>query len=489
MEKFTIVIPTLNRCTTLADTLETCVSQEDENFRVLVSDNLSNDSTRDVVDDFQRRDRRVERIQPPGRLGMAEHYEFALGHVREGFLMILGSDDGLLPGAIPRARAHLRNHPDVLALHAVHGAMFHYPDFNGEDAGLLHLRVRPRLEMRTSRDWLARVARSECHIGELPQPYGRAFIHTSLLKQIMERTGRYVHSSIPDFSLAAGMGAVTDKYLFVSPCFAINGLSPAGTGASMIYPSANRDVEKEFFSQNGTPIHPLVNYTRSEIVLIGEVLLQARDAKLLPPDFPIAWDRMIARAYLQLRQARWSEADRSAGIEALGILARTMGCPGVIESALQAPTLQLWKHGLPFDLAWHDDPWDFILDTRPLNVKGVHEAARLAGVLMQAAEASERSPLRAADATSDEALQWAVLSMAGQNSALRLKIQSLTAESERRAGERDRAKMKHATLTAKRDRERERARNARTSRPWLPRLLKGTTSWLPKWLRARRRDF
>src|SRR4051812_19525924 len=95
MEKFTVIIPTLNRCETLAHTLETCVAQQDESFRILVSDNLSDDGTCAVVREFCRRDPRVELIQPPHRMGMSAHYEFALSYVQDGFLMLLGSDDGL----------------------------------------------------------------------------------------------------------------------------------------------------------------------------------------------------------------------------------------------------------------------------------------------------------------------------------------------------------------------------------------------------------
>ena len=454
METFTVIVPTLNRCQTLAHVLESCIVQQDERFRIVVSDNHSSDGTAEVIKEFQQRDSRVEYIRPPEQLGMAEHYEFALNHVREGFILILGSDDGLLPGAIQRARAAHDAYPHILAIHAVHGAMFHYPEFQGEDAGFMHMRFSPRVEIRRSSEWLGRVARSECHIGELPQPYCRTFVHASLFKRILERSGRYIHSPIPDFSMAANLGAVSEEYLYVSPCFAITGLSPAGTGASMIYPSADRKAEQRFFQLNGTPIHPKVAYTRSEMLLIGEVLLRAKEAGLLPSDFAISWDKMLARAFLQLKTAHWSEEDRQKGIDAIKAVGRNMGCPEVLDSVESHPTLRAWKHSLPFNLDWHDDPWEFIFDTRPLKISGIHEAARFAEVLIQAGVKAEAHPLHLPHATEEEIRNWGLLQLAKQNAKLRAELERSVAESERRGAERDKAKAKVSALEHKLERAR-----------------------------------
>ena len=79
---FTILIPTMDRAATVVDTIRTCLSQEDENLRIIVSDNASTDDTMEVVRSFS--DARLSYINPGRRLGMSEHWEFALAYVPDG---------------------------------------------------------------------------------------------------------------------------------------------------------------------------------------------------------------------------------------------------------------------------------------------------------------------------------------------------------------------------------------------------------------------
>ena len=64
----TIIIPTRNRCDTLAGTLKTCVEQNHDSLSIVVSDNCSDDNTRDVVHSFH--DERIRYLRTPNRLSM-----------------------------------------------------------------------------------------------------------------------------------------------------------------------------------------------------------------------------------------------------------------------------------------------------------------------------------------------------------------------------------------------------------------------------------
>ena len=96
--KFTIVIPTRERCDVLASSLRTCVCQDYGNFEIIVSDNFSQDRTREIVESFG--DSRIRYINTGRRVSIAENWEFALAHIHSGYLTYLGDDDGLLPGAL-----------------------------------------------------------------------------------------------------------------------------------------------------------------------------------------------------------------------------------------------------------------------------------------------------------------------------------------------------------------------------------------------------
>ena len=77
---FTVVIPTRERCDTLEHTLRTCVMQEYTNLEIIVSDNYSQDHTREVVEYFK--DSRIRYINTGKRISMSDNYEFALSHVK-----------------------------------------------------------------------------------------------------------------------------------------------------------------------------------------------------------------------------------------------------------------------------------------------------------------------------------------------------------------------------------------------------------------------
>src|ERR1700730_8219293 len=99
----TVIIPTRNRCETLWATLKTCVEQDTDNLSIVVSDNCSEDDTREVVHSFT--DTRVRYLNTGARLSMTGNFEFALHHAGSGYVCFLGDDDGLMPGAIRRVES------------------------------------------------------------------------------------------------------------------------------------------------------------------------------------------------------------------------------------------------------------------------------------------------------------------------------------------------------------------------------------------------
>jgi glycosyltransferase involved in cell wall biosynthesis len=91
-------VPTRERCDTLIHTLSTILAQDYDNFSVLVSDNASNDDTRQKVEGLN--DSRIIYINTRHRVSMSENWEFALNNVKYGWVTVLGDDDGLLPGSL-----------------------------------------------------------------------------------------------------------------------------------------------------------------------------------------------------------------------------------------------------------------------------------------------------------------------------------------------------------------------------------------------------
>ncbi len=101
--KFTVIIPTRERAATLKHAIESCIAQQYENLEILISDNASEDNTRDVVHEF--RDSRIRYINPGHRVSMVENFEFAFSHVQDGYVVSIGDDDGLVVDSLQKTDA------------------------------------------------------------------------------------------------------------------------------------------------------------------------------------------------------------------------------------------------------------------------------------------------------------------------------------------------------------------------------------------------
>ena len=108
--KITILIPTKNRAVWLEKCLETCLDQDWTDCGLLISDNVSMDHTKEVVSRFQDR-LPITYVNPGQRLGMTEHWEFAIPYATGEYLCIIGDDDGIVPHGLEEMKKLLQLHP------------------------------------------------------------------------------------------------------------------------------------------------------------------------------------------------------------------------------------------------------------------------------------------------------------------------------------------------------------------------------------------
>lgn len=304
-ETITVLVPTRERSDTLKDCLSTCVSQADDNLRILVSDNASQDATSAVVKGFQARDRRVEYINPGARLGMPEHWEFAVEHVRDGFVIVIGDDDALFPDAIAAMREILKSHPKTRAISWPY-SFYGYPSLFTPAKNHLALAFDEQSEIRKSDEWLAKLAAFETFYFELPMVY-HGLVHTSVLDRIRSRTGRVISALNPDIYLVIAVAASTECYYRLSRSLSLCGTSRNSTGASAFAQHGASPIVRAFFNETRLPLHPSVPYLPSVPVFVLESLLQARDAGLMPDDVRIAYERCVSLAFTELYSAGYSE--------------------------------------------------------------------------------------------------------------------------------------------------------------------------------------
>lgn len=250
-----LLIPTRNRLDTLKATLATALEgQNYDRYTVLVSDNASTDATKDYV--LSLSDPRVRYINTGQPCSMAQNYEFALENVEErsGWVMLIGDDDGLVPGAVERAAELIvREQPE--AIRSV-PCSYAWPSLTGLPWGRLGVPVGSRMRVCDAQRALRRVLSGQQSYHQLPMIYQGGVLPIPLLDRIKRIRGRFFQSCIPDVYSAMAITSSIHSYLLVDEPLAINGLSGHSIGMSQ-----GRDrfhggsPAHRFRSENNIPFH------------------------------------------------------------------------------------------------------------------------------------------------------------------------------------------------------------------------------------------
>jgi len=275
MEKYTVIIPTRDRAETLEATLRTCLRQTYANFEIIVSDNCSDDNTKEIVEGL--RDPRIIYINPGRRLSMSGNFEFALGHVTDGFIMFIGSDDGIMPDAINYVDSIVKKYKvDAVSCQQATYVWPNFPDI--KIAGRLTFgESRRDVEIRSSKEWIAKALSFQSHYCfDLPNLYC-GFVHKRVIDKAY-KDGAYFRSITPDAYSAFATAIFVDNYAFSFRPFSIAGASVKSNGASALHSSGDSKESNKFYSENDIKLSEgFVNCPSFEITC-AETFVQVANA-------------------------------------------------------------------------------------------------------------------------------------------------------------------------------------------------------------------
>lgn len=281
-KKYTIVIPTRERADTLQHSLRTCTTQDYDNLTILVSDNFSQDNTREIVQSFK--DPRIQYINTGRRLSMSHNWEFALSHVQDGFVTYLGDDDGLLPGCIQET-------DDIIATTGVKAVnMNPAPDFylwpsyfNRQQANFMKVSFQRGITIKEGKKELHRVLTCREDYLKLPFVYN-SFVSMEAVRQVTQITKTFFRSQIPDIYSGIALANVVGPYVLAHKRLRLSGASSHSTGMSQFnYGTNNKSMDK-FASEPNIPFHSTLQYCPSYSYLIAESFMQSFDAGLNPDE-------------------------------------------------------------------------------------------------------------------------------------------------------------------------------------------------------------
>lgn len=111
--KVSVCIPTYNYGRFIPDAIESVLGQTFSDFELLVVDNCSTDNTRELVENYSRRDARVAYFCNEANLGMVGNWNRCLEHASGEYVKILCADDLLVPNCLERQVLELDRHPAV----------------------------------------------------------------------------------------------------------------------------------------------------------------------------------------------------------------------------------------------------------------------------------------------------------------------------------------------------------------------------------------
>lgn len=272
-ELFNIIIPTRERADTLIHALQTVVSQDYENLNIIVSDNFSQDNTKDVVASFA--DKRIKYINTGKRVSMSHNWEFALSHVTGGWVSIIGDDDGLLPNALKRVNEII----DATGASAITSPWCHYywPNLEINSSSELTIPMGSGWEIRNSQEWLSRVMNGDANYIDLPWIYTGGFVHFSVLNNARSASGTFFQSCVPDVYSAIALASIGTPYVYLKEPVAIAGVSRHSNGASCLGINNEKKPEELFYSEGNIPFHHRFGSERISSIpmLVYESYLQA----------------------------------------------------------------------------------------------------------------------------------------------------------------------------------------------------------------------
>ncbi|WP_081649718.1 glycosyltransferase family 2 protein [Fodinicurvata sediminis] len=246
-----VIIPTKNRAETLFYTIQTVINQDDSIIKqIIVSDNLSTDNTREVINSFN--DYRIKYIRPPQRLGMSEHWEFALSHINTEWVCIIGDDDGLTPFFTNLLHRILKKSPCKAI--STKQCSYKWPD---QKYGHGFIKYNNINEIRSTKKYISSLIKGKISHKELPWIYTGGIVHKDIINTIKNKTGDFFLSIIPDIYSVFAISSVLDKYYYTDYPLFIGGTSKYSTGQSQMKPK-NNTIFQEFLKENNKLFLPFL---------------------------------------------------------------------------------------------------------------------------------------------------------------------------------------------------------------------------------------
>ena len=303
--RFTVIIPQKDRSEYLIHTLRTCMIQDYPNFEIIVGDDCSEDNTVEMVRELQKQDPRIKLLAHDHHVGMRMNFELALAEVKEGYVMALGGDDGLVPGCIWRMYEIIKETGTELLTWSQAG--YRYPiEYGNNSLFTVPRKTFDGIKMVKSTAFLNKIAKSMNYMTvDCPMFYIKGVASTRLVEKVKARTpdGCFYYCPTPDGFSGVVLAGEVEKYAYTREPLSINGDTTKSQGRN--YKRTDEKSKKEsqqFFEDNArkTMHTELASQQYSPLVTLmtADYLLTARDLPGWPGKFDMfTWEHLIRKTF------------------------------------------------------------------------------------------------------------------------------------------------------------------------------------------------
>ena len=98
-----ILMATYNGEKYLKEQIESILNQTHKDFRLIISDDCSRDSTREILSKYAKKDKRIKIYKQEKNLGYVKNFEFLLSKVENEYYMFSDQDDVWLPDKVKKS--------------------------------------------------------------------------------------------------------------------------------------------------------------------------------------------------------------------------------------------------------------------------------------------------------------------------------------------------------------------------------------------------
>lgn len=271
-----VIIPTRERAETLKYAIKTALNQKSNAFEVIVSDNFSQDNTREIVESFS--DPRLRYVNTGRRLSMCDSYEFGLEHAVGRYAVIIGDDDAVMPGALDKLEKIIETNP--CPIYTWPKGVYVWP-IAGQNAVAERLpKITPPFELDLKKLAHRAVRQGFWGYSRLPSIY-----HSAIAKEVVDEmrrtTGRIFHSTQPDLFTGFAFPAFASKAINLGFSVTLHGRSAKANGGVSVDKKAIKNIElyvKEFGDYRLHPtLYPSFPGMANHTNLLPDSLLLAID--------------------------------------------------------------------------------------------------------------------------------------------------------------------------------------------------------------------